>query len=53
MPCDTRISDFAAQVGVSPRTVNRWARAGYIHAERRGPRLIFVDPSSLKSQAVS
>lgn len=42
----------AALWDVSDETVRRWAHAGVIDAERRGPRLLFVDPDSLTREAV-
>lgn len=52
MSYNVSVSDFAKEVGVSPRTVRRWAHNNIISAERRGPRLMFVDPDSLKREAV-
>jgi DNA-binding transcriptional MerR regulator len=42
----------ADDLGVSDDTVRRYAHLGLIDAERRGPRLLFVDPDSLKREAV-
>lgn len=47
-----RTSAAAEMLGVSSDSVVRWAHMGLIESERRGPRLLFVDPDSLDRQAV-
>lgn len=46
------LHDFAAQSNVSPGTVRNWIDRGTIRAERVGPRLIRVYPSTLVTTPV-
>lgn len=43
----------AEQLGVSDETVRRWAHSGILKAERRGPRLMFVDADSFTAESVN
>lgn len=56
MPFETgrwrSISDTAADVGVSPKTVRRWITEQRIEARRFGPKLIRVDMNSVIAMAV-
>lgn len=52
MPCTVPVSEFARSLGVDPKTVRRWAHLGIVNAERVGPRLMFVDPDSLRREAI-
>lgn len=52
MSCDTPIKVAAELLGVSDETVRKWAHSGVIRSERVGPKLLRVDISSLKREAV-
>ena len=52
MSCTVSVPDFARQEGVSPDTVRRWIHLGQLDAERIGPRLMRVDPTSLRRHPV-
>jgi len=41
------IRDFAEAMGVSTKSVRNWIAAGYVKAERVGPRLIRISASEL------
>jgi len=47
------INQFAAEWEISEKTVRRMIADGEIYAERIGPRLIRVDPDSLKGVPIA
>ena len=46
-PSRLSIRDFAEAMGVSTKSVRNWIAAGYVKAERVGPRLIRIPASEL------
>ena len=44
---DLSAAEFAALKGVTTRTVRKWIAAGYVRAERVGPKLIRIPASEL------
>lgn len=47
------INDAAEHYAVTENTIRRWIDAGYLYAERFGPRMIRVDLDSLLRQPLS
>jgi excisionase family DNA binding protein len=45
---DLSVAEFAALKGVTTRTVRKWIAAGYVKAERVGPKLIRIPASELE-----
>lgn len=45
---DLSAAEFAALKGVTTRTVRKWIAAGYVKAERVGPKLIRIPASELE-----
>jgi excisionase family DNA binding protein len=41
------ISEAAARVGVSIKTIRRWIASGHLVGYRMGPRLLRIDPDEL------
>jgi excisionase family DNA binding protein len=41
------ISEAAARVGVSIKTIRRWIASGHLAGYRMGPRLLRIDPDEL------
>ncbi|WP_201408415.1 helix-turn-helix domain-containing protein [Mycobacterium paraintracellulare] len=47
MPDQLTVSEAAACARVSPRTIERWIRAGVLPAQRFGPRLLRISATDL------
>lgn len=45
-------SEAARMARVTPRTIDRWIRAGILTAHRAGPRRVLINPDELISREV-
>lgn len=47
------VQDAASRIGVHPKTIRRWIKAGHLTAYQVGPRLIRINPADLDAVVIA